>query len=51
MAGWKAWLAIIGGALALIGQWWGGPGSASNFFLPAIGGVLALVGGFMTMKG
>ena len=36
------WIAIIGGALALIGQFWG-----ANYYLPLIGGVVAIVGGFM----
>ena len=38
----KAWLALVGGVLAIIGQWWG-----ANFFLPAIGGVLAVISAFM----
>ncbi|MCH7568150.1 MAG: hypothetical protein IIA87_01900 [Nanoarchaeota archaeon] len=46
MAGWKAWLVIVGGVLALIGQWWG-----MNFYLPAIGGVLAIIGGIGSMTG
>lgn len=46
MAGWQAWLALIGGILALIGQWWG-----VEFWLPAIGGILAIIGGIGAMKG
>tara|TARA_Y100000310_G_C20599846_1_gene772435 strand:- start:1163 stop:1315 length:153 start_codon:yes stop_codon:yes gene_type:complete len=47
----KAWLALIGGILALVGQFWGGPGAETDLFLPAIGGVLAIIGGIMAMKG
>jgi len=36
------WLAIVGGVVAVIGQFWG-----ANYYLPAIGGVLAVIGGFM----
>tara|TARA_Y100000310_G_scaffold335801_1_gene418741 strand:+ start:186 stop:320 length:135 start_codon:yes stop_codon:yes gene_type:complete len=39
MAGWQKWAIIIGGLLAVIGQWWG-----MDFYLPLIGGVLALLG-------
>ena len=45
-AGWQSWLALIGGILALIGQWWG-----ANYYLPLIGGVLAIIGGIGAMKG
>lgn len=38
---WGKVVAIIGGVVAIIGQWWG-----ANFWLPAIGGVAAVVGGF-----
>ena len=46
MAGWQSWLALVGGILALIGQWWG-----ANYYLPLIGGVLAIIGGIGAMKG
>lgn len=36
------WIAVIGGIIALVGQWWG-----ITYYLPAIGGVLAIIGGFM----
>jgi hypothetical protein len=36
------WLAIVGGVIAVVGQFWG-----ANYYLPAIGGVVAVVGGFM----
>jgi hypothetical protein len=45
MAGWNAWLSIIGGVLAIVGMWWG-----MSWYLSAIGGVLAIIGGFMSMK-
>lgn len=45
MAGWQSWLALIGGILAVIGQWWG-----MDMFLPAIGGILAVIGGIGAMK-
>lgn len=50
MAGWQSWLALIGGIVAVIGQWWGGPGMSPNLWLPAIGGVLAIIGGIGAMK-
>ena len=43
--GGKAWLALIGGILALVGQW------VPDYYLAAIGGVLAIIGGIMAMKG
>ena len=47
--GWQVWLALIGGVVAVIGQFWG-----DNYFLPLIGGLLAVVagvGGFSGNKG
>lgn len=41
MAKWGMWLAIVGGVVAVIGQW------ATGYYLPVIGGVLAVIGGFM----
>jgi hypothetical protein len=38
---WNKWLVIIGGLVAVIGQFWG-----FSYYLPLIGGVLALIGGF-----
>ena len=39
-ADWKTWLALIGGVVAVIGQFWG-----ADLFLPLIGGVLAVIAG------
>lgn len=39
MAAWGKWVAIVGGVIAIIGQFWGG-----NYYLPVIGGVVAIVG-------
>jgi hypothetical protein len=36
---WQKWAIIVGGVLAIIGQWKGG-----DIYLPAIGGVLVLIG-------
>lgn len=44
--GWQSWLALIGGIIAFIGQFWGG-----NWYLPAIGGILAFIGGIGAMTG
>ena len=38
-------VAIIGGVIALIGQFWG-----SNYYLSALGGIVAIIGGFMARK-
>lgn len=46
MAGWQSWLALIGGILAVVGQWWG-----AEFWLPAIGGILAIIGAIGLMMG
>lgn len=35
------WLAVVGGVVAVVGQW------ATGYYLPVIGGVLAIIGGFM----
>lgn len=43
MAGYGKWLAIVGGILAVIGQFYG-----ASFYLPVIGGLLAIVGGFLS---
>ncbi len=44
--GWQMWLALIGGILAVIGNWW-----ANNFYLSTIGGVLAIISSFGMMQG
>ncbi len=44
--GWQMWLALIGGILAVVGQWWG-----ANYWLPAIGGILAVIGALGMMGG
>jgi len=43
--GWQTWLTIIGGIVAVIGQW------VPDYYLAAIGGILAVVGGFWMMSG
>jgi len=40
MADWMKYLAVVGGVIAVVGQWWG-----ANYYLPVIGGVLAIIGG------
>lgn len=40
MAEWGKWVAIVGGVVAVIGQFWGG-----TYYLPLIGGVIAIIGG------
>ncbi len=47
MAAWGKWLAIIGGVIAVVGNFWGGgAGTSAQYYLPAIGGVVAVIGGF-----
>jgi hypothetical protein len=46
MAGWQMWLALVGGILAVVGQWWG-----MDFYLAAIGGILAIIGALGMMSG
>lgn len=41
---WQTWVIAIGGVVAIVGQFWGGPGADQNYYLPLIGGVLALIG-------
>jgi hypothetical protein len=36
---WGKWVALVGGIIAVIGQFWG-----AGYYLPAIGGVVAVVG-------
>lgn len=47
--GWHSWVALLGGVISLIGQWWGGPGTAVNYWFPAIGGILAIIAGLAMM--
>ena len=42
MADTKKLLVLIGGIVAVIGQWWG-----MDYYLPLIGGALAIIGGLM----
>ncbi len=44
--GWQTWLALIGGILAVIAQFW-----TNTIFLAAIGGVLAIIGALGLMMG
>lgn len=37
------WLVLVGGVIAVVGQWWG----ADSYYLPLIGGALAIIGGLM----
>lgn len=43
--GWQWWFTLLGGILALIGQWWG-----AEYWLSAIGGALAIIGSFGMMS-
>ena len=47
MKNWQKWFVVVGGIVAVIGQFWGGPGMSPNIYLPLIGGVLALIGGLV----
>ena len=38
MATWGSWVALIGGVIAVIGQW------SAGYYLPLIGGVVAVIG-------
>lgn len=40
-----AWTALVGGIIALVGQFWG-----AGFYLPAIGGVVAIVAAIMAFN-
>lgn len=39
----KKWLIVAGGAAAVVGQFWGGPGMSPNLYLPLVGGTVAAV--------
>jgi len=41
MGEWQKWAIIVGGVLAIVGQW------VTGYWLPVIGGVLALLGGLV----
>jgi len=43
MASWESWVALLGGVLAVIGQWYG-------MYLPLIGGVLAIIAAVALMS-
>jgi len=38
MGDWKKWVAVLGGLVALVGQFWG-----ANYYLPAVGGAVAAI--------
>ena len=42
MEDWNRWLILVGAIVAIVGQFWG-----AMYYLPLIGGVLALIGWFM----
>ena len=44
MAGWGSWTALVGGVLAVIGQWY------ATSWLPVVGGVVAVVGALGAMS-
>ena len=44
MASWGSWVALVGGVLAVLGQW------MATGWLPVVGGVVAVVGALGTMS-
>lgn len=42
MESWHKWLIVLGGLVALVGQFWG-----AEFFLPLIGGAVAAIIGLL----
>jgi len=44
--GWQMWLGLVGGILAIVGEFW-----TNTFYLSTIGGVLAIIGALGMMKG
>ena len=42
MEAWQKWLVILGGVVAVIGQFWG-----TEFYLPLIGGAVAAIVGLL----
>lgn len=45
MASGTSWGALVGGLIAIVGQFWG-----ANYWLPVIGGAIALISGVIAMK-
>jgi hypothetical protein len=43
MANWGSWVALIGGIIAVIGQW------VTTAYLPLVGGVIAVIGAIGVM--
>lgn len=43
MNDWKKWVVVAGGVVAVVGQFYGGPGMSPNLYLPLIGGAVAAV--------
>ncbi len=43
MGGWHGWLALVGGIIAIAGQW------VTTAWLPVIGGALAVIAGIGSM--
>jgi hypothetical protein len=41
---WGEWLALIGGVVAIVGQW------SPTAYLPLIGGILAVLGAIVAMS-
>lgn len=42
MEAWHKWLVVLGGVLAVIGQFWG-----ADYYLPLIGGAVAAIVGLL----
>jgi hypothetical protein len=43
MAKWGKWTALVGGLIAVVGQFWG-----ASYYLPLIGGAVAIIGALGT---
>lgn len=43
MDDWKKWVIVVAGLVAAVGQFWGGPGTSANWYLPLVGGAVAAV--------
>ncbi len=48
MAVWKKGVIVLGGVVAVVGQFYGGPGMSPNLYLPLIGGAVAAIVGLLT---
>ncbi len=48
MGGWHGWVALIGGILAVASQWVGTDAN-SHYWLPVLGGALAIIAGIGAM--